>query len=161
MKIRIILILLIFPFLTFAQIETKTDSSNILIGDQIILSIKSNIKDIKNWKEFQDSIANFEIISKSKIDSSKTENGWIISQEYVLTIWDSGTFFIPSIEIENKSSDSIKVYVNNVKTNQDQEIKDIKKPINTPVTFEEAFPYILIFIALALICLLIDRKSVV
>lgn len=155
MKIRIILILLIFPFLTFAQIETKTDSSNILIGDQIILSIKSNIKDIKNWKEFQDSIANFEIISKSKIDSSKTENGWIISQEYVLTIWDSGTFFIPSIEIENKSSDSIKVYVNNVKTNQDQEIKDIKKPINTPVTFEEAFPYILIFIALALICLLI------
>lgn len=155
MKIRIILILLIFPFLTFAQIETKTDSSNILIGDQIVLSIKSNIKDIKNWKEFQDSIANFEIISKSKIDSSKTENGWIISQEYVLTIWDSGTFFIPSIEIENNSSDSIKVYVNNVKTNQDQEIKDIKKPINTPVTFEEAFPYILIFIALALICLLI------
>ena len=47
------------------------------------------------------------------------------------------------------------MYVNNVKTNQDQEIKDIKKPINTPVTFEEAFPYILIFIALALICLLI------
>lgn len=155
MKIRIILILLIFPFLTFAQIETKTDSSNILIGDQIVLSIKSNIKDIKNWKEFQDSIANFEIISKSKIDSSKTENGWIISQEYVLTIWDSGNFFIPSIEIENNSSDSIKVYVNNVKTNLDQEIKDIKKPINTPVTFEEAFPYILIFIALALICLLI------
>ena len=155
MKIRIILILLIFPFLTFAQIETKTDSSNILIGDQIVLSIKSNIKDIKNWKEFQDSIANFEIISKSKIDSSKTENGWIISQEYVLTIWDSGNFFIPSIEIENNSSDSIKVYVNNVKTNLDQEIKDIKKPINTPVTFEEAFPYILIFIALALISLLI------
>ena len=59
MKAKFTLTFLIIPFLIFSQIETKIDSSNILIGDQIQFTIKSNLNNLKNWKEFEDSYSTY------------------------------------------------------------------------------------------------------
>ena len=155
MKTRFTLSFLIIPILLFAQIETKIDTSSILIGDQIDFSIKSNLNDLKNWKTFTDSIGKFEIIHTSETDTLKTDSGWVLNQNYNLTHWDSGTFYIPSITMGKLTSDSILVYVNTIKTNKEEGIKDIKEPVNTPISFLEVLPYILIFICIVLIGLLI------
>lgn len=155
MKTRFTLSFLIIPIFLFAQIETKIDSSSILIGDQIDFSIKSNLNDLKNWKTFTDSIGKFEIIHTSETDTLKTDSGWVLNQNYNLTHWDSGTFYIPSITMGKLTSDSILVYVNTIKTNKEEGIKDIKEPVNTPISFLEVLPYILIFICIVLIGLLI------
>ena len=155
MKTRFTLLFLIIPIFLFAQIETKIDSSSILIGDQIDFSIKSNLNDLKNWKTFTDSIGKFEIIHTSETDTLKTDGGWVLNQNYTLTHWDSGTFYIPSINMGKLTSDSILVYVNTIKTNKEEGIKDIKEPVNIPISFLEVLPYILIFICILLIGLLI------
>ena len=155
MKTRFTLSFLIIPIFLFAQIETKIDSSSILIGDQIDFSIKSNLNDLKNWKTFTDSIGKFEIIHTSETDTLKTDSGWVLNQNYNLTHWDSGTFYIPSITMGKLTSDSILVYVNTIKTNKEEGIKDIKEPVNTPISFLEVLPFILIFICIVLIGLLI------
>ncbi len=155
MKTRFTLSFLIIPILLFAQIETKIDTSSILIGDQIDFSIKSNLNDLKNWKTFTDSIGKFEIIHTSETDTLKTDSGWVLNQNYNLTHWDSGTFYIPSITMGKLTSDSILVYVNTIKTNKEEGIKDIKEPVNTPISFLEVLPFILIFICIVLIGLLI------
>lgn len=151
MKTRFTLTLLIIPIFLFGQIETKVDSSSILIGDQIEFSIKSNLKDLKNWKSFTDYIGKFEIINTSSTDTIKKDDGWILSQSYTLTHWDSGTFFIPAITMEEMTSDSLLVYINTVKTNKEEGLKDIKEPVNTPFSLEEALPYILIFFCVILL----------
>ena len=155
MKTRFTLSLLIIPIFLFGQIETKIDSSSILIGDQIEFSIKSNLKDLKNWKTFTDYIGKFEIINTSSIDTVKIDDRWILNQSYTLTHWDSGTFFIPAITMEEMTSDSLLVYINTVKTIKEEGLKDIKEPVNTPFSFEEALPYILIFFCVILLGFLI------
>lgn len=155
MKTRFALSLLIIPFFLFAQIETRIDSSNILIGDQIKLSVKSNLNDLKNWKTFKDSLGKFEIISSSEIDTIQTDSGWILSQVYTITHWDSGTFYIPSFSMEEQISDSIEIYINTIETLKEGDIKDIKQPINTPVSFREVLPYILITLLFILTSLLV------
>lgn len=166
MKTRFTLSLLIIPIFLFGQIETKIDSSSILIGDQIEFSIKSNLKDLKNWKTFTDYIGKFEIINTSSIDTVKIDDRWILNQSYTLTHWDSGTFFIPAITMEEMTSDSLLVYINTVKTIKEEGLKDIKEPVNTPFSFEEALPYILIFFCIILLGFLIyyyirNRKKTV
>ena len=166
MKTRFTLSLLIIPIFLFGQIETKIDSSSILIGDQIEFSIKSNLKDLKNWKTFTDYIGKFEIINTSSIDTIKIDDRWILNQSYTLTHWDSGTFFIPAITMEEMTSDSLLVYINTVKTIKEEGLKDIKEPVNTPFSFEEALPYILIFFCIILLGFLIyyyirNRKKTV
>jgi hypothetical protein len=113
------------------------------------------LSDLKNWKSFTDSIGSFEIINASLTDTIKIDSGWKLSQSYILTHWDSGTFYIPSITIEEKTSDSIMVYVNTIKTSKEDGLKDIKDPVNTPISFLEVLPYILIFIFVILIGFLI------
>jgi cadmium resistance protein CadD (predicted permease) len=158
MKTKFALSFLIIPFFLFAQIETKIDSSSILIGDQIKLSVKSNLNDLKNWKTFKDSIGKFEIISSSQIDTLQTDSGWILNQNYTLTHWDSGTFYIPSISMEEQTSDSILVYINTIESLIEGDIKGIKQPINTPISLKEILPYILIFLLILLVSLFIYHQ---
>lgn len=156
MKVKLFYLLLVVPFLMFGQIQTKVDSNNILIGDQIIFSIESTLENPAEFKKFNDTIGPFEILYSSPIDTVRTDSLWLLKQKYTLTLWDSGTFYIPSINMESKKSDSIKVYCNNtILTNQENEITDIKEPINVSISFREILPFLFIAIILILIVLLI------
>ena len=152
---RKLFILFLIPTALIAQISVKVDSTNILIGDQINFSIQANILEGDSLPYFTDTIGYLEIISKSIIDSVKTNEGWQLTQDYVLTAWDSGVYYLPSIQFKSFISDSIAINVNTIELAEDAQMKDIKAPIHTPISFEEISPYLLALIALALIAYLI------
>lgn len=146
-----LLTLLLLPTAMFAQLSVKVDSTNILIGDQINCSIQAELLDGDILPHFTDTIGAFEIVSKSLIDSIKTEQGWQLTQSYVLTVWDSGVYYIPSVQFKSFVSDSIAVKVNTIEMAEDAELKDIKAPIHTPISFEELSPYLLALLIIALL----------
>ena len=139
----------------FAQLSVKVDSTNILIGDQINFSIEANILEGDSLPHFTNSIGALEIVSKSLVDSIKTDQGWQLTQSYILTVWDSGVYYIPSVKFKSFLSDSIAILVNTIEMAEGVELKDIKAPIHTPITFEELSPYLLALLILALLIYII------
>ncbi len=148
---NILLTLLLFQNLLFSQIVTEIDTNNIIIGDHINFNIESEIKENEVWPIFKDSLGQLEIISKTKIDSTKTNDGWILKQNLILTQWDSGFFKTPIIQIGNKKSQQYIITVNTIPIDQEKEFYDIKKPINIPLKFIEILPYILLFLIIVMI----------
>jgi len=146
-----LLIFLLLPTAMLAQFSVKVDSTNILIGDQINFYIEANIIDGDSIPNFTNTLGGLEIISKSPVDSVKTEQGWQLTQSYVLTVWDSGVYYIPSVRFKSFVSDSIAVIVNTIEMAEDAELKDIKAPIHTPISFEELSPYLLALLIIALL----------
>jgi len=95
------LLLLLLSGLAKSQKLTATvDRNNILIGEQIKLKIEANFTAASSvgWPVI-DSIPRFEILSKSAVDSSPLSGGVTLSQELVITSWDSGKLSIPSFII--------------------------------------------------------------
>ena len=154
---NILLILLLFQNPLLSQIVTEIDTNNILIGDHINFSLESEIKENELWPIFKDSLGQLEIISKTKIDSTKTNDGWILKQNFIVTQWDSGFFKTPIIQIGNKKSQQYIITVNTIPIDQEKEFYDIKKPINIPLKFIEIFPYVLLFLIIVMI-IIFTRK---
>ena len=141
---KLILILFLTHNIIFAQVIANLDTNNILIGDHITFTLKGEINNDSKWPIFTDSIGNLELLSASKIDSIQTENGWILKQDFILTQWDSGFYHIPSIKIGNEKTADFVVTVNTINLEEDSEVKDIKGPLDAPVTFSEVLPYLLV-----------------
>ena len=150
-----LLTLLLLPTAIFAQLSVQVDSTNILIGDQINVSIEANIIEGDSLPSFTDTIGKLEIVTKSATDSLKNDKGWLLKQDYVLTAWDSGVYYIPSIQFKSFVSDSIAIIVNTIELAEDAELKDIKAPIHTPISFDELSPYLLALLILAILIYLI------
>ena len=150
-----LLFLLLTPLYLFGQLNVEIDTDTILIGDQIQLSFECNAIEGELFPNFNDSIGPLEILIKSNVDSTTSDSGLILRQNYTITAWDSGIYYIPSIMYGNDIKDSIPIYVNTIELSQNDELKDIKAPIHTPITFEEASPYILGFIILLIVIFLI------
>ncbi|MBF44913.1 MAG: hypothetical protein CMD38_01200 [Flavobacteriales bacterium] len=146
-----LLILLLLPTTIFAQLNVKVDSTNILIGDQINFSIQAELSDGDSLPHFTNAIGALEIVSKSLVDSIKTYEGWQVTQSYILTVWDSGVYYLPSIQFKSFISDSIAIMVNTIEMAEDAELKDIKAPKHTPISFEELSPYLLALLILTLL----------
>ena len=154
---NILLTLLLFQNPLFSQIVTKIDTNNIIIGDHINFSLESEIIENEVWPIFKDSLGQLEIILKTKIDSTKTNDGWILKQNFTVTQWDSGFFKTPIIQIGNKKSQQYIITVNTIPIDQEKEFYDIKKPINIPLKFIEILPYILLFLIIVMI-IIFTRK---
>ena len=149
-------LLLMFNGCVSAQVIANLDTNNILIGDPITLTIQAEVKDSVVWPTFGDSIGNLELLSSSLIDSTATQNGWLLKQHFVMTQWDSGFYNIPSIKIGKEKTPSFTVTVNTITLEENAEPKDIKGPIEAPLSFAEILPYLLgAFILSLLIYLLI------
>ena len=92
------------------------------------------------WLTFGDSIGNLELLSSSFIDSTATQNGWPIETTFVITQWDSGFYNIPSIKIGKEKTPSFTVTVNTITLEENAEPKDIKGPIEVPLSFAKYCP---------------------
>lgn len=167
---KILIVTLICFFLSaraYSQEIKRTvevDTNEILIGDHINLSIfvNSPAENSIFWPQFNDTITrDIEIIEKSLLDTAQDINGNSYSQRLVLTIFDSGFYYIPPIRFYYKrtgdtslyyfDSDPIPITVNTIAVDTSQVIRDIKAPLRVPYTFRELLPWILGSIALVLI----------
>ena len=114
-----------FSFSQTAILDTNT----ILIGDQIKLniSIELDLNEEYNWPEFTDSVyKKVEIISKSDLKETETKNSKILSQQVVLTCFDSGSYYLPPIVFnENKKTEGLLLNVNTIVINDSSSMMDI------------------------------------
>jgi hypothetical protein len=148
---------------TFSQeikIQASLDSSMILIGDQVKLLLEA---ELPSGLDFQfpvpaDTIsALVEIIDRTAIDTAKLAGNTIkLSQEFIITSFDSGVYVIPPFEFlltNNGSSDTLSsnpvlLYVFTLPKldsliNALQAPIDIKPPYEAPVIFKEVAPWIM------------------
>ena len=112
---------------------------------------------------FNDTIVDgIEIISKSEIDtisnSTNDEKTYSFSQEYLITSWDSGAYYIPHIKLnDNLLTEGLLLNVMSVSTDQNSEIKDIKEPLEPEYEFKDFLPWIILLMTIILIVYLLKK----
>ena len=129
------------------------DKDSILIGQQIKFTVELNDIDLTNdFPLFNDSIVNgIEIIKKLEIDTTKNKDSYYLKQEYIITSWDSGSYYIPPFKVNNQiSTNALLINVFSVTIDQESEIKDIKEPLNPEYVLADFLVWILIALLLFL-----------
>lgn len=152
MRIFIIFIFLLSLFnSTFAQ-RAYFDKEKITVGDHCILTIIINKDKGKKivFPVFENNITEgLEIIDKTNV--IPCDNGKSLKQEYTVTSFDDSLFIIPpfkiivdnnimetnalKLEVINFIPDS--AFLSKIDTSQQIPLADIKKPMDTPMTFNE------------------------
>ncbi|HEY0066628.1 MAG TPA: BatD family protein [Flavisolibacter sp.] len=115
----------------FAQSEASAtaDKRKILIGEQFGLELRAVFPEGGSFEWFDvDSLAHFEILQRSKIDTQQVAGGTAGSQTLTLTSWDSGRYTIPALELGRARTKPISIDVSYTPFDTTQpyhEIKDI------------------------------------
>ncbi len=157
---------LLFPIylfcntLLFSQ-EIKIDTNSIIIREQIYLNITAEFELDEHgiWPTYNDTISKgIEIIEIGNIDSIKTENRLQISQNFIITAWDSGVYYIyPIIFNENKKTEVFVLNVNTIDLEENFTIKDIKENLKAPYGWSDIWPLLLGILLLTIIYFLIKK----
>ncbi len=131
----------------------KFDSTHMLIGDQQNLTyiVKSQIPLNIIFPQYEKNIGDLEIISGPQIDSTHEKGLYTYTQTYRITTFDTGLVVIPpqSIQIaldgfnNSLTTDTIMVAVSTFEVDKEKGMIDIEGPVDAPLTFREALPYIL------------------
>jgi hypothetical protein len=150
---KLILLLFISNF-AFAQ-TAKLDTNAILIGEQINFSISNPISETEVWPTYDEFLADgIEIIKQGKLDTNEN----LISQNFIITVWDSGSYYIPPISFsENSKTQGLLLNVQTVILEEGAELKDIKQPMKAPIGWSDIWPWLVGIIVLALIIFLLKK----
>jgi len=139
------------------EVEARIDSTNVLIGDQVNLSLIINQPDSINisFPEFTDTITgSIEIINHTPSDTLLLDNKRLeITRKYNISCFDSGYSYIPPFIFQyNRDSLSVNwetqplfLHVSRVDiapTDSSEVIFDIKLPNKMPITLSEILPWI-------------------
>ena len=129
------------------------DTNNLLIGDQakIKLIFKSDKKIDVKFPAVPDSIGKIEFIGKTNIDTLSQNNSYQLSQNFILTCFDSGLYSLPPFEASYKNGDSyvtiqsnlVQLKFNTVKVDTAKGFKDIKPPAEIPFSLWDYIEYII------------------
>ena len=145
------------------SVNAYVESDSILIGKELNYTIDVNAEKVENII-FPDSTSfvPFELISETKVDTIKQDDGFRFSKKYGITSFDEGDFIIPKIKIQigDKlfSTDSKKITVNLVEVDTTKQgLYDIKPSFDKFSSFEilklslkNNYPVILFMIFLVL-----------
>ena len=150
---KLALLLLISNF-AFAQTATM-DTNAILIGEQINFTISNSIANTNVWPTYDEFLVEgLEIIKQGKLDTSKS----IISQNFIITAWDTGSYYIPSILFsESSKTEGLLLNVQTIALEEGAELKDIKQPMQAPIGWSDIWPWLLGIITIALIVYLLKK----
>ena len=143
----------LFNQLNAQEASSFVDTTNIRIGEQINykINIKLDSLDEINFPKAKD-FAPFELINEFKVDTNYLDKKFIISKQFALTFFDSGTYYIPSQKLslldKEIKLDSFKVTINPTKIDTTKQgLYDIKPIMKSNTKFDFLFwLYILIFI---------------
>lgn len=84
-------------------VKASIDKNDILIGEQFKVTIQTNFSGddfFIKWVNIPDSLLHFELINKSKIDSTfKNDHLTGLSQTFTLTSFDSGKWSFPAVNV--------------------------------------------------------------
>ena len=150
---KIIWILLISNF-GFSQTAT-VDTNVILIGQQINFTLTNKVNTSEIWPAYDKFLVEgVEIIKASELD---TTNG-VISQQFVITAWDSGSYYIPPILFSiNNQTKGIVINVQTIILEENAELKDIKQPIKEPIGWSDIWPWLVGIVIISLIIYILKK----
>ena len=150
---KLILLLFISNF-AFAQ-TAKLDTNAILIGEQINFSISNPISETEVWPTYDEFLADgIEIIKQGKLDTNEN----LISQNFIITAWDSGSYYIPPISFsETSRTEGLLLNAQTVILEEGAELKDIKQPMEAPIGWSDIWPWLLGIILFTLIVFLLKK----
>jgi len=143
------------------EINSLVDTSRITIGDRIKYEVTIDYSDSLTIMHPGDGINlnQFEI-KDYKIHDAENRDGRVFQKyEYTISVFDTGSFTIPPFPIAYFPIDSmqnakiveasaIKIYVESILGDGEQELKDVKAPIYIP------FDYVLLASIIAIVLLL-------
>jgi hypothetical protein len=131
------------------------DTNSILIGEQINFSISNPISETEVWPTYDEFLADgIEIIKKGKLDTNEN----LISQNFIITAWDSGSYYIPPISFStNNKIEGLLLNVQSVILEEGAELKDIKQPMEAPIGWSDIWPWVLGIILFTFIVFLLKK----
>jgi len=150
------------------RVDARFDSAQILIGDQIYLSVTvEQPRDVKViLPNFKDSLAGkIEILKIFPVDTQMLADGRIrINQRYLVTSFDSGVYQVGPVvfpyQYDNVAdsiiSDPVTLTVHTIPVKDLTKIADIKAIIRLPLTFKELLP----FMGISLLFLLLIAAAI-
>ena len=134
------------------RVQSLVSSDSLMIGDQIHYTLRI---DADSEVEFmlphiKDTLSNtLEVLSHLSTDTSVSENRTVVEQSYIITGFESGSQIVPSQEViynragvfDTARSMPLIINVYEPVVDTSQQIRPIKPPINTPITFKEVLPW--------------------
>ena len=155
----------------------KLDTTAMTIGDQIKLDLGIKVPEnyVVEWPKIDDTLnSHFEIVNKSKIDTTVESGKMSMNRQLTVTSFDSGYFELPEFTFKFKpqndttvneaKTESMFIQVNVPEVDTTKPFIAIKEPIAEPYTFAEIWPWVAGGLALAiaiafLVYYLIQRKK--
>ena len=152
-------------FVFCQTLQTITDKKDILIGEQIKLTIKAplplNANGLTKWLVIPDSIPHFEIVETAKPDTVNfKDDSKAIQQIITITSFDSGSWTFPALPVEFAgaagqasqivNTDSFIVNVSYAPADSTNQLRDIK-----PIIKVSVFDFFWLYIAGGVLLLLI------
>jgi len=143
------------------EVNAAVDTSRITIGDRITYTLSIDHVDTMRVEKPGEGVhlGQFEI-KDYKIYEPVREEGRILEKfEYMISVFDTGTYVIPPFPVAYFPTDSLKdyklieasaisIYVESVIQDEERQLRDVKPPINIP------YDYFLLFSVLSAIILI-------
>jgi hypothetical protein len=150
---KLITLLLLSNF-AFSQ-TAVLDTNSILIGEQITFTITNTVSKTEVWPTYKEFLVEgVEIIKQGKLDT--TEN--LISQNFIITAWDSGSYYIPPISFSaNSKTEGLLLNVQTIILEEGAELKDIKQPMKAPIGWSDIWHWLLGIVLLILIAYILKK----
>jgi len=154
------------------KVTSSPDTATILIGDQTRFTVSAEIPAgvTADLNTVTDTLAGkIIILSRSPRDTAFTPDGsFTITDRYLVTAFDSGTYTIPPFYAEMASGDSLLRYYSDYSFLKVQRpdvtppdttdvIFDIIGPRSAPVTFAEVLPWLVIALIAAIVLYILAR----
>jgi hypothetical protein len=174
-------LILILSYLTLhsqvVKLSVGFDKDSLMIGEQTRFTIRV-VKE-KSVRVFlpilTDTIArDVEILHSTEIDTLVNGDEITLTQSYLVTAFDTGYMRIPPIPVSFQFGDvqdtifsrPLSLYITKPEVDINSDFRDIKAPVNTPLSFREILPYagvsifgLVVLVALVLLFRRIFRKK--
>ncbi len=133
------------------------DTSSIRIGERVQLRLNATLPKSATiyWPIISDTLTtSVEVASKSKVDTNTTSRNEFLnySQTIFITSFDTGFYYIPPFTVHYSYagdttkhellSEGVYLKVRTVEVDTTKAIRDIRGPIQAPLTFSELAPYL-------------------
>lgn len=131
-------------FIFCQTLQTITDKKDILIGEQIKLTLKAPMDGMTKWILLPDTIPHFEIVEAAKPDTIQfKDDSKAIQQTITITSFDSGRWTFPALPVEFAgaagdaprilNTDPVYVNVGYAPADSTNQLRDIKPIITVSV----------------------------
>ena len=135
------------------RVESRVSRDSLMIGEQITYTLKVDADSALDFSLplIRDTLnRNLEVVSSQSSDTLNADGRTVVENSYLITSFEPGTQIIPAQEvayrrqgrIDTARSMPLLIQVYEPAVDTTQEIKPIKPPINTPVTFREVLPWV-------------------